>query len=65
MRSMRRYGFQLIEHNPDKPWIIISSRHQEIELADHESFFEWSARHYPRERFTVDVDPWTHSSQRD
>jgi hypothetical protein len=64
IRSMRRYGFHLTEHHPEKPWLIISSRHEEVELPDHESFFEWSAKNYPRERYSVDVDPWTLSPTR-
>ncbi len=61
---MRRYGFQLTEHDPEKPWLIIDSRHEEIELADDESFFRWAAQNYPRERYSVDVDPWTLSPSR-
>jgi hypothetical protein len=62
---MRRYGFQLTEHDPQKPWLILNSRHEEIELPDGASFFDWAAKHFPRERYSVDVDPWTLSPARD
>jgi hypothetical protein len=64
IRSMRRYGFQLTEHDEQKPWLIVGSRHEEIELPDDAAFFRWVAEHYPKHRYSVDPDPWTTSPNR-
>ena len=61
---MRRYGFQLTEHDEKKPWLIVSKRHEEMKLPDDESFFRWTAQNYPRSRYSIDVDPWTLSPKR-
>jgi hypothetical protein len=29
---MRRYSFSVAEHDPAKPWLVISSEHHTIEL---------------------------------
>ncbi len=58
---MRRYGFQLTEHHEHKPWLVINSRHEEVELPDDVAFYSWIAEHYPKHRYSVDPDPWTMS----
>jgi hypothetical protein len=35
-----------------------------LELEDGTSFFEWAARRYPRDLYTVALDPWTLSPER-
>ena len=59
---MRTYGFTIAEHDPDRPWIILDQRHETIALEDETSFTEWASQHYPRKRFTVQLDPWTDSA---
>jgi hypothetical protein len=60
---VREWGFTVTEHDPERPWIVRGREHRTIELDDDASFFEWSRQHYPRERFTVELDPWTLSSR--
>lgn len=55
---MREYGFRLSEHDAERPWLVVDQRHETVQLADDEEFFEWAARTYPRARFTVTLDPW-------
>jgi hypothetical protein len=64
IRSMRRYGFQLTEHDEQKPWLILSQRHEEVELPGDAAFYSWIAKHYPNSRYSVDPDPWTMSPNR-
>ena len=63
IRSLR-YGFQLTEHDEKKPWLIVSQRHEEVELPDDAAFYRWIAEHYPKNRYSVDPDPWTMSPKR-
>ena len=41
------------------------SAHETVELEDGASFIEWAASRYPRDRYTVELDPWSLSSQRE
>ena len=59
---MPTYGFMIAEHDPDRPWIVIAQRHDTVTLDEATSFTEWASRRYPRERFTVEVDPRTHAT---
>jgi hypothetical protein len=56
---VRKWSFTVTEHEPDRPWIVTNRKHRTIELDDGASFFEWAAQHYPGERFTVELDPWS------
>ena len=55
---MREFSFTVTEHDPDRPWIVRGSEHRTVKLDDSSSFFQWAAAHYPRDRFTVELDPW-------
>ena len=41
-----------------KPLLITSREHLTASLDDGLSFFDWAASKWPRDRFTVDLDPW-------
>jgi hypothetical protein len=56
---VRRWSFTVVEHDPDRQWIVISQRRDTIDLDDGESFNDWAARHYPDDRITVELDPWS------
>ena len=56
--SMREYGYTVTEHDPDRPWIVRDQRHETVKLDYGMSFFERAAGQYPREHFTVELDPW-------
>ncbi len=58
---MQTYEFMIAEHDPQRPWIIVAQRHETVALEDGASFTEWASDQYPRERFTVDLDPRTHA----
>jgi hypothetical protein len=52
------YSYTLTEHNPEKPWLIVSVRRQmEIDLPDVHSFWDWAHQVWPTKRFTVQLDP--------
>jgi hypothetical protein len=55
---VREYQFTVTEHDPDRAWIILSREHQVAELEDGVQFFAWAAERWPRDRFTVELDPW-------
>jgi hypothetical protein len=60
---VREYGYTVTEHDPERPWIVLGSEHQTVELADDASFFERAAEHWPGPRWTVQLDPWELSRQ--
>jgi hypothetical protein len=55
---VREYGYMVTEHDPDRPWIVRAQHHESVRLGDGISFFEWAAGQYPRQQFTVELDPW-------
>lgn len=61
---MREFGFSVTEYDAARPWIIVQSRHEVVELADDVSFYVWAAERYPSPRFAVQVDPWELSPER-
>jgi hypothetical protein len=53
------YSYTLIEHDPDKPWLVISiKKHMTIQLDDGRSFFDWAQEKWPRDCYTVEIDPY-------
>ena len=54
---MREYGFTITEHDPDRPWMVLSSEHRTIELPDGMDFFSWAQEQWPAPRWSVQVDP--------
>lgn len=55
---MREYGFTITEHDPDRPWMVLSSEHREIKLPDGQNFFAWAHEHWPEPRWSIDLDPF-------
>jgi hypothetical protein len=55
---MREYGYTITEHDPDHPWIVRDQRHETVKLDHGINFFAWAAGQYPREHFTIELDPW-------
>jgi hypothetical protein len=55
---VREYRYSLTGHDPQRPWIVLESRRLVVELEDDDAFFEWASREWPRDRFTVELDPW-------
>ncbi len=55
---MRAYSFTITEHDPERPWLVLSSEHRTTELPDGVSFFEWAAEHWQAPRWSVQLDPW-------
>jgi hypothetical protein len=53
-----QYSFTVTEHDAEKPWIVLSTGRHSVQLEDGEEFFAWAAEQWPRERFTVQLDPW-------
>ena len=55
---MREYGYTITEHDPNRPWIVLSSEHRTIKLRDDMDFFGWAREQWPAARWSVEVDPW-------
>jgi hypothetical protein len=62
---MREYGYTVTEHDPERPWIVRDQHHETVKLDHGMSFFEWAASQYPREHYTVELDPWELSGAHD
>lgn len=56
---VREYGYTITEHDPDRPWIVRDQRHEIVQLDDGVEFVQWSQSPYPRDRFTIQLDPWS------
>ncbi len=57
--GVRTWTYTLTEHEPDKPWLIISGRRgMAVELDDRADFFEWSSEHWATDRYSVELDPY-------
>jgi hypothetical protein len=52
------YGFTLTDHDPNRPWIVLSREHRTVTLEDGVAFFEWAHERWPSPRWTVELDPW-------
>ena len=55
---VREYGFTITEHDPERPWMVLSSEHRTIKLPDGMNFFAWSSGQWPAPRWSVELDPW-------
>ena len=55
---VREYGFTITEHDPERPWMVLSSEHRTIKLPDGMDFFTWAREQWPAPRWSVQVDPW-------
>jgi hypothetical protein len=55
---MREYGFTIIEHDPDRPWMVLASEHRTVKLPDGLEFFAWAHEQWPATRWSVELDPW-------
>ena len=55
---MPTFGFQVTEHDPDRPWIILGTRTGlSLEAADGYDFRKKAGQEWPSERFTVELEP--------
>jgi hypothetical protein len=55
----RAWSYTLTEHNPAKPWLIVSVRRgMTVELEEHVNFFTWAAETWPPPQFSVELDPY-------
>jgi hypothetical protein len=61
---VRTWSYTVVEHDPDRPWIVLGQHRETIDLEDGASFHDWAACRYPNERFTVELDPWTDTPER-
>jgi hypothetical protein len=66
---MGTYRFTITEHDPKKPWLVVGSvERRTIDLPDELNFYEWAGKRWPRQRFTVQLDPqlepWRHTDLR-
>jgi hypothetical protein len=63
--NVRSYEFTVCTHDQDRPWVVLGSERRTIKLDDHVVFSDWAAKTYPRDRFTVQLDAWGDSPNRD
>ena len=55
---VNEYGFTITEHDPERPWIVLSREHLTTELPDGLDFFTWARDRWPTPRWSVHLDPW-------
>lgn len=56
---VRTWTYTLTEHDPAKPWLIVSVRRgMTAELDDALNFFTWAHEQWPSDRYSVELDPY-------
>jgi hypothetical protein len=55
---VREYGFTITEHDPERPWMVLSSEHRTIKLPHGRDFFTWAREQWPAPHWSVQLDPW-------
>jgi hypothetical protein len=59
---MRQYRFQVSEHDPARPWIVVGEiQHHTVSLEDEVNFYDWSSQRWPSPRYKVELRPWSGS----
>jgi hypothetical protein len=56
-------GYFVAEHDPQRPWIVLSIGRRTVQLDDVRAFGEWAAREWPSSRFSVTPHPWALSQE--
>ena len=56
-------GYSVAEHDPQRPWIIVSIECRTVQLDDVRAFGEWAERERPSSRCSVTPDPWSLSQE--
>jgi hypothetical protein len=51
------YRFKVIEHDADKPWLVVNQEHHTATHENASAFFTWAHRRWPSPRWTVELDP--------
>jgi hypothetical protein len=59
------YSFTITEYDPSKPWIVVATSRDSIELGDDQHFYNWANERWPRPKFGVKLDtpplkPWSY-----
>jgi hypothetical protein len=53
-----RYSYRLQEHDPARPWVVVSIRQMSVDLEDQVQFFTWASDQWPSPRWSVTLDPY-------
>jgi hypothetical protein len=53
---MITHCFRVYEYDPSRPWIILSTQAQSIELPDDQDFDRWARERFPDDRYRVLLD---------
>jgi hypothetical protein len=56
---MTTYAYDLIEYDPERPWIVLGSSRRTVELPDDQSFDQWAQRTWADDRYRVLADRQT------
>jgi hypothetical protein len=47
------YSYELVEYDPDRPWVVLTSSRRTVDLPDDEDFGRWAREQFPGDRFRV------------
>jgi hypothetical protein len=51
------YRFTVVEHDGDRPWVVVTQERHTVTLDGGVDFSEWARERWPSPRFTVELDP--------
>ena len=63
---MALYSFAITEYDPAKPWLVVATGRDSIELSNDQNFHEWARATWPTPRYAVrlDAEPFRWVTQR-
>ena len=50
------YSFTITEYDAEKPWLVLSTGRDSVELVAGEDFYAWALTEWPRPRYRVGLD---------
>jgi hypothetical protein len=50
---MTVYRYELVEYDLERPWVVVASDHQTVELPDGQKFEPWAQQQFPGDRYRV------------
>ena len=50
---MSTHRYELVEYDPDRPWVVLTSSRHTVDLPDDQDFDRWAGQHFPGDRFRV------------
>lgn len=59
MCSMQTWRYSVTEYDPERSWVVVSTRRgMTVELNDDVPFWDWAFEEWPTPRYKVELEPY-------